>query len=296
MLVSSIGYEGIDIDNIADEKYRPFVESLINEIQNSLDYYLGQYSVTTAEKVFVYGQLAFAADLLITLTRRFGIEFQCFPLARFLTRQSRARGFAEKIPTSLGIAALAMTDRRLIDFLPEKRKERQRYKRFRRLIAPVAVILTLILTGLWLIMDQRNQILTDRLTQVNHQIEQIQLSPSFVLYNQIKHQLAGEQALINKLTHEPTHLYLGLKELSRITPDKIVLQQYELQKVSGKYRLTLQGRVNSTDPPPEIILADFAARLEASPFYDNILVSRHIKKLENGTFRIDFRIDSEVVI
>jgi Tfp pilus assembly PilM family ATPase len=296
MLVSSIGYKDVSIDNIADEKYRPFIESLINEIQNSLDYYVGQYSVTTAEKVYVYGELAFAADLLITLTRRFGIEFQCFPLGRFLSRQSRARAFAEKIPTALGIAALAMTDRHLIDFLPERQKERQHNNRYRRLIAPAAIILTMILSGLWLIMNQRNHILTDRLIQINNQIDKVQLSQSYVLYNKIKHQLAGEQALVNKLTHEPTHLHLGLKELSRITPDKIVLQQYELQNVSGKYILTLQGRVISLDPPPEIILADFAARLEASPFYENILVSRHIKKLENGTFRIEFRINSEVII
>ncbi len=296
MHLSSIGYKGINIDNIADPKYQPFIDALVNEIQNSLDFYVGQFSVDTADQVYIYGDLSYAADLLVTLTERFGVEFKCYPLTKFIKANPTARKFVEMIPPCLGVAALALANFKLIDFLPDKLQEAINIKRLYRLAIPAISVALIVMIGLSFLLNHNKNILAEKIALADEQIAHIQSSPSFIMYNKIKNQMAAEQAILNHLNNKPTHLYLTLKELSRLTPRRVELNQYELKNIGGHNHLTMMGQVVSNNPPPEIILAEFVAQLENSPFYDKIIVKKHIKKTEGSNFKIEFQINADAIL
>jgi hypothetical protein len=145
-------------------------------------------------------------------------------------------------------------------------------------------------------LDRSKTIVENRVVQGKAQIEKIQKSETFNLYNQIKSRMAAEQALLQGLYQEPTILNLNLKELTLITPHEIKLMTLDMQNVDNKYQLLITGRAKSSQPPPEIILAEFIARLENSPFYKNIVLKKHIKQSEGNRFLIDFQLEMDAVI
>ena len=56
-----------------------FAESLAGEIQNSLDYYSGQYTGQFNTRIYIYGDLAYTDELIDLLHDHFGYEFRRFP-------------------------------------------------------------------------------------------------------------------------------------------------------------------------------------------------------------------------
>ena len=58
----------------------------------------------------------------------------------------------------------------------------------------------------------------------------------------------------------------------------------------------MTGHAISSDPPPEIILAEFIARLQDSPFFNNVKLDRHNKMTHDDGFVIDFQIGMDAVI
>jgi hypothetical protein len=60
--------------------------------------------------------------------------------------------------------------------------------------------------------------------------------------------------------------------------------------------LTMAGRVESSDVPPEVILAEFIADLNASPFFSDVTVMRHNKNRTDEGFRVDFSISMRGVV
>ncbi len=55
-----------------------FAESLASEIQNSLDYYSGQFASRFGSQLYIYGDLAYSDDLIELLDNRFELEFRAF--------------------------------------------------------------------------------------------------------------------------------------------------------------------------------------------------------------------------
>jgi hypothetical protein len=53
---------------------------------------------------------------------------------------------------------------------------------------------------------------------------------------------------------------------------------------------------SSTDPPPEVILAEFIVRLESSPFFDNVTLDKHSKSSKGSLFTIDFQISMDAIL
>jgi len=296
MNISSVGTSALSDTPNNDKKFEFFTETLVDEIANTLDYYVGQFAKTATDQVFVYGDLSYSDDLISNLTNRFGIEFRKFPVENIEEEQKVSERFNTDLSVSLTGVALAYNNYDLINFLPPKNIEQNKIYDFKRMSVAGIALLIVVLFGVWFTMGNSNKIIGNEVNLANKQIDNIQNSPTIALYNQIKNRMAAEQAIVNGLHHEPTYLNLNLKELSRITPDEILLMTYNLRKIEGKNELTLSGQVASSETPPEVILAEFIARLESSAFYDEISLNKHIKQFDKGSFTIDFVVSARAIL
>ncbi|HDL04729.1 MAG TPA: hypothetical protein ENH25_11440 [candidate division Zixibacteria bacterium] len=294
--ISSVGSETLSSGTDSILKYEYFTEMLVNEIQHSIDYYIGQFSNTTTDTVFVYGDLSYSDELIDNLTSRFGIKFQRFPTDRWLKMEPEIEAFVNQIPVSLSTVALAVYNPELIDFLPPEQKEKRKAKAFIRSAVPAFLTLITVLSGFWGILKYENYVNDIRLDAARTQTEMFRSSPTYSMYNAIKTQMAADRMVLEKLNQKPTALNLNLKELSLLAPEKIKLDLYDLQVEENKVNIRMTGHAISSDPPPEIILAEFIARLQDSPFFNNVKLDRHNKMTHNDGFVIDFQIGMDAVI
>jgi len=296
MHISSVGSETLSSGPTNSVKYEYFTESLVNEIQNSLDYYVGQFSNTTADTVFVYGDLSYSVDLIENLTTRFGIQFKRFPIEKWLKLQPELEDIVDQIPVTLTTVALAMARPGLIDFLPPEKKKIKKNREFMRKAAPVFMALLAIQAGFWGSFKYENYIQRMRLDAVEQQSAMFRSSPTYSMYNKIKSQLIADRMLLEKLNQKPTILNLNLKELSRLAPQKVKLDMYDLVNSGDTSSIILTGHAASADPPPEIVLAEFIARLQGSPFFKNVELNRYYKTGKRDQFVIDFQIEMDAEI
>lgn len=288
MHVSSVGSENLFGSPDSQTRDEFFAESL--------DYYAGQFSASPADTVFIYGDLSYSDDLIDNLSDRFGIEFTRFPIDRLIKSQPHIEEFAGQIPASLSTVALAMANQDMINFLPPEIKENRAAIRYIKFAVPSFLLFIAVLLGFWASLKYQIDIESGKLAATYEQIEEFRNSPMYIMYNQIKNQIAADRAILKKLNQEPTFLHLNLKELSRITPDKVKLSLYELDNARSQNGLVIHGQAKSFDPPPEIILAEFVARLESSPFFDNVSLKNHTKINSGGEFVIEFQIGMDAII
>jgi hypothetical protein len=294
--ISSLGSGTLPHGKFNDGNFDSFTENLVLEIQNSLDYYVGRFSQASTETVFVYGDLSYSDDLISHLTDRFGLEFRRFPLEKWLKSQPQAKDFADQIPVSLSAMALAVNNYPLINFLPPNLKEEKAVTRYYRWAVPAMILIISALLMTWTALKFEVNADRNNLAAAQNEIESFRRSHSFLAYSRIKQQTAANRILLEKMAKAQTYLNLNLKELSLLTPASINLENYELQNDGDTNSLMLTGWVFSTTAPPEMVLAEYIARLEGSPFYDNIMLKKHVKSSRNSGFVLDFTLEMNAII
>jgi Tfp pilus assembly PilM family ATPase len=292
----SVGSETLSIGPGNAENQESSTENLTSEIQNSLDYYVGQFPGSSTEMIFLYGDLCYSDELIDALSEHTGIQFKRLPLTRGTDGHALPHDNADQIPVSLGAVALAMAEYDLISFLPPKIKEKRTLRRYIRMAVPAIVVLIVTLLTFWASVIYQIGIEKWKLVNANIQIEQIKGSASYGMYTRLKRQMVADQAIVEKLNRKPTFLHLNLKELSRITPGKIKLDLYDLYEEDNRNYLVLTGCAFSQDPPPEVVLAEYIAQLDSSPFFKDVSLRKHSKHDRSGEFVIDFRIEMEAII
>jgi Tfp pilus assembly PilM family ATPase len=273
-----------------------FSESLATEIQNSLDYYSGQYSSQFANEIFVYGDLAYSDELIGRLTDRFGLSFVRFPaeLLGFVHRKNLP--FEDTLPVCLPALAAVICQAKLANLLPETYRARRRNKIAGRLSMAAAVTIAGLLAISWLSDVSTVRTANERLRRVEQEVEQFRASEMFATYNLLKRSIASSESFIAKTKDAPSYFGLNLKELSRLTPASVRLQHLDFQPSSGDHNFVLAGVITTENSPPELVLAEFVENLEASPFYDNIRVDRNVKKRVPEGFQLEFNLSLDGVI
>ncbi|MEW6412939.1 MAG: pilus assembly protein PilM [Candidatus Zixiibacteriota bacterium] len=276
-------------------KYEFFAELISNEIQTSLDYYAGQYSVSLHDKIYVYGDLAYSSELLELLNAKSGIELEPLPVANLTDLSTRDELQSEIFPVCLPVLAASTCQIALANLLPPELRTAQQKGRvgtYGRI--GVGVLLILLATS-WGV--GRNEISSqeNHLIELNRQIAEFQNSEAFHTYNLIKRRIAMDQSYLNQIKESPSYLALNLKELSQLTPGPVKLLYLDYKPDEKDQNLYLHGLVISDDIPPELILAEFVENLSASPFYENVKVVRHVKKKIEGHFEIDFQLNMKGV-
>ena len=277
-------------------RYEYFAELIANEIQTSLDYYAGQYAVGSNTGIFVYGDLAFSNELLDQINKRgAGMTLVPFPVEKLKLQTDDSLACPESFPACLPVLAASVCQSSISDLRPEEDKIAEKAGNIHRYARVALAALLLIMVISWGFYNRRADIAADKATSVAREVEKFKNSVAFHAYNLLKRQIAIDRSYFEKIKESPSYLSLNLKELSNITPPTIRLSNFEYRK-NEENGLLLQGLVSSSDVPPEVILAEFIEGLSASPFYEEVVIARHVKKTAGGKFQIQFDLTMKGII
>lgn len=277
-------------------KYEFFAESIANEIQNSLDYYAGQYTSNYNNNIYVYGDFAYSDEILHLINEKGGTNLRQFPIQKLSFLNHEQLSMPEIFPSCLPVLAASTSNASLANLLPAKEKRKRKEHKINRYLKVAIIILFIGVLNSWMYYNNATTQQTESLNDLNRQIDQFKNSAAFHSYNLIKRSNTRDQIYLENIKEIPSYLNLNLKELSLITPDEIQIIHYNFDNFEKDENLYLQGVVRSEKIPPEVILAEFVEDLKFSPYYDNVTIVKHVKKSVHGNFEIEFQLKMRGIV
>ncbi len=278
-----------------DDQFIRFASTLGDEVQTALDYYAGQYSSSYSDAIYVYGELAYSDELLEHLPLQTGFAFTRFPVELIPVLDNQPEDVINKSLFCLPVLAAATCRAELPSLLPSANKEALEIRKI-DLFGRFAIAVVLVsLMAFWGFLNQSISTRRGVLSSLERQVEIFRNSEAYHQYNQLKAAVATARSYMSQIEEEPSYLNLNLKELSKLTPKQIRIGRYNLNQHEAT-NLTLHGFATSSDIPPEVILAEYVENLNASPFYDNVSIRRHVKRKTHQGFVINFEIEMTGVL
>ena len=265
-----------------------FAESLATEIQNSLDYYGGQFSSPLAHEIFIYGDLSYTDELIALLSSRFGFRFRRFPTERLSFVRGKELAFTDNLAVCLPAVA-AVTNRAVIaNLMPLEFKRQQLLRKADRLGIAAMVLLVGLMMAHWIGQATSLRAAREHLAELERRSSEFRASEMFATYNHLKHKLAANRVFMDKTRENPSYLSLNLKELSHLVPAAARLYNLEYHAGASEREYRLSGLVTTRSTPPELVLAELVENLMASPFFEEVTVERHVKRRKDEEFFLDF--------
>lgn len=273
-----------------DTVFEYFTESLANELQNSLDYYSGQYANRFDNQVFVYGDLSYTDDLIDRLSARFEFNFSRFPVESLRLFDYDKEEMLPSLCVCLPVVAAATNNAVLPSLLPPELKADQQARRIDRWVVCGVTMLAILLLISWLSGYRSVADRQSKLAGLKAEIEQFRTSALYVTYDSLKQQMTLDKEYLTRIKPAPSFLSAALKEISTLTQDEIRLFDFSIAKEQPDKNGRLAGVVRSSSTPPEMILAEFVERLHRSPLFSQVTVDGYQKKPVNGLFELYFQI------
>jgi len=272
-----------------------FAESLAMEIQNSLDFYGGQFSDNRDPEIYIYGDLAYTEELIELISDRHSLKFRRFP-GSDLNLNFGPRLSHDDICVNLPAVAVAVSRGRVANLLPTPAKQKLKLKKINQVGTAALIILGVVLIAQWLVSTSSLTNAGERLAQLEHQAEEFQASEMFATYNHLKRKLTANQAFFAKTQEEPSYLGLNLKELSHQVPKPVHLYNLEFNADAPDRNYLLSGLITTGSTPPELVLAEMVENLVASPFFEDVIVERHVKRRKPEGTVLDFTLSMRAII
>jgi Tfp pilus assembly PilM family ATPase len=273
-----------------------FAESLATEIQNSLDYYGGQFQASRVQDIYIYGDLSYTDDLISMLGERFGFNFRRFPIEHLKFVKNQNLLFHDNVAVCLPAVAAATNNYKIANLLPTALKQKQARRKADRVGIACMIFLAFLFASHWLASVAALRSGEEHLAELERQSTEFQASEMFATYNNLKRRLAANQLFINKAQETPSYFGLNLKELSKLVPQGVRLYDLGFVADAPDRNYLLSGLITTQETPPEIVLAELVENLSASPFYDDVTIERHIKRHKPEGFVIDFNLSMTGVI
>lgn len=272
-----------------DTVYEYFAETLINEIQNSLDYYSGQTTSAFSNQVYLYGDLAYTDELVNRLTPRFEFNVRRFPAEDLPLFQIANEAVSSTMAVCLPAVAAAVNNVKLANLLPPEHKAAIDSRRFDRWMYAGLALLICFLGVVALEGNRRTANHQAKLEAVTAEVDQFRNSALFATYDSLKQEMARNEAYLSRLKPSPSYTSSLLKELSHLTPAEVRLFDLGLAREQTDRNGHLAGVVHSSGTPPEIILAEFVERLRHSPAFSLITVDGSQKRKAGDGFDLVFQ-------
>lgn len=292
-LISSVGTS--PLGEYPDEmRLEAFADSLIQEIQTSQDYYLGQFGQGLTSKVYLGGDTKAVEGLCKLLDRRSNLHFAPFPIEKLpisIPSDSEPRDWLGMLPL-IGAAGSAY---RGVNLLPPKDLRRLSEKRVGRWVRAAAVMFGISLMAGWGVAEYRSDIMAERAHASEQRLTRLKESDVYRTYHALKRQITADQAYLDLARKVPTTFNLALKDISRIVPGSITLTSMQFLPSEPELDLSIAGIVKSSQVPPEVILAEFVADMNASPFFAGVTILRHTKDRVDGGFTLEFSLGMQAV-
>lgn len=271
-------------------RFEDFADLLAREIQNSLDYYTGQYAMHFTNRVYVYGDLAYTDELVQLLRDQFGFEFLVFPNEGMRNVHFDAAVATSSPAVCLQTAAAVACPSRLPNLLPSKQLSVLKRQLQDRLAVAALVALVSVLGVTSFTQYHALGELKMKVDQAKTEVSAFERSDLFTNYRIAKQLIANNRSYLSKMHKAPSHLGLNFKELSRVTPKGALLRQLDFSPSRGGRDLVLMGVIESKEMPPELILAEYVERLNNSAWYSDVTVDRHVKRTTDKTSELEFTV------
>ncbi|MFZ5979766.1 MAG: pilus assembly protein PilM [Candidatus Zixiibacteriota bacterium] len=273
-----------------DAKFENFTELLAGEIQNSLDFYTGQFSSHFTNRIFVYGDMAYAEEIISLLSDHFGFEFSRFPCESLSFYRDEYAEYLYSLPACLQTLAGGTCTKKLANLLPVERQQAQKQKFIDKVSIAGLLLLAATFTYSWWLEKSQLTVAENYRSELEQKINAYKNSSEFITYNILKRQIAMDRSYLDKTQEVTSHLSLNLKELSLLTPKSIRLYFYDYHKGEDEENLSIYGMVKSASIPPEVILAEYVETLNHSPLFKNVTVTKHYKTRDKQEFELDFQL------
>lgn len=271
-------------------RFEDFADLLAREIQNSLDYYTGQYAMHFTNRVYVYGDLAYTDELVRLLRDQFGFEFMVFPNDGMKNVHFDADAATSSPAVCLQTAAAVACPIRLPNLLPSKQLSVLRKQLQNRMAIAAMVLLVSVLGVTSYTQYHALGDLEMKVNQAQTEVSAFERSELFTNYRIAKQLIAANRTYLSKMHKEPSHLGLNFKELSRVTPRGALLRQLDFSPSRNGRDLVLMGVIESKEMPPELILAEYVERLNNSAWYSDVTVDRHVKRTTEKSSELEFTV------
>ncbi len=270
-----------------------FAESLAGEIQNSLDYYAGHVSGQLANRIYIYGDLAYTEELISLMSDHFGFEFRRFPSEELELGVKDAETVQSSLAVCLPAVASATCPVRAADLLPRLNKQQLHTARANRWSLFGLCAVSALLAVLWLAQVSERAAHQQKFNNLTSQVEEFRSSKLFDTYNLLKQQIARERIYLQSAKPPVSRFSLMLKELSNLTPDGVRLNQFNFDSSLPDQNLQILGAASSAIVPPEVLLAEFVENLKASPVFHDIAVVRYDKRTVGTGFELGFELSGK---
>lgn len=269
-------------------RFEDFADLLAREIQNSLDYYTGQYATHFTNRVYVYGDLAYTDELVQLLRDQFGFEFFVFPSEGLRNIRFDRSHVSSSPAVCLQTAAASACAVRLPNLLPSRQLAALRRQLQTRLVLAALFVMCVALGATsWLQFDAiRNQRV--QIAAIEAEVKAFEQSDLFANFQVARQMVASNRTYIDKIHQKSSYLGLNLKELTRLTPSGVRLRQLDYSPSTAGRDLVLTGVVSSTETPPELILAEYVEHLNNSLWYSDVTVDRYVKRAGKTAFELEF--------
>lgn len=278
-----------DHPNLTESEF--YLESILKDVRTAFDFYGGQHSGNLSSRIYIYGDLAFAVELQTSGGQDHSLEFIRFPTELLDLEKSGKQDSHLNMAVCLSALAAAVNNERAVNLLPEELAAAHRSKKRSRYAAAAFASLVIILSVAWGMLHDRFQSQRAELNQLTTQISSFKNSTAFHMYVNMKKLAEVDKAYLASIIKKPSYLNLGLKELSLLTPSSIKLLHFDYNSQSSERNLSLQGIVRTTEIPPEIVLAEYIESLGSSPFFEEVKIIRHIKRVVQDGFELEFSLE-----
>ncbi|HVP07493.1 MAG TPA: pilus assembly protein PilM [Candidatus Acidoferrum sp.] len=270
-----------------------FAESLAGEIQNSLDYYAGHVSGQHANRIYIYGDLAYTEELISLMSDHFGFEFRRFPGEDLDLGAKDIETVQSSLAVCLPAVAAAICPIHAADLLPHANRQHLRVTKANRWSLFGLLAISALLTVLWLVQVSERASGQQKFNNLTGQIEEFRSSKLYDTYNLLKRQVARERIYLQNAKPPVSRFSLMLKELSNLTPDGVHLNQLNFDTGLPDQNLQILGAATSTTVPPEVLLAEFVENLKASPVFRDVTVVRYDKRTVGSGFELGFELSGK---
>ena len=280
-------YNNLDVENI---KY----ENIARDINDSLDYYYGQFSQRNIDKILLAFPPVIQNQAVHKIRDLLGVAVESAYTI------DEAKSTSNEVPANLFLPSgyIGNKKSRSLNLLPQSyRKLQTEKKRFRMSLFAAGIILLLIVGVSFF---QQWQIKTESYTAQNLQsnLDQLMSSPAYAKIQALRAVEQNFLTQVNSIDSKSKRVVEFLKALSNLTPSDIRLMYIDLYQninsETGNYYIDLQGFTRADGGFPEVRLAGFIKALRQIEFIANVKLQNQEMVLQSGGKRLTFNLELEL--
>ena len=269
-------------------------EDIARDINDSLDYYYGQFSQRNINKILIAFPPAIQQSAVRKISELMGVEV----VSAYGSADIDNQGSEVPINLFLPSGYTSAQNSRNLNLLPRSyRKVQTEKKRFRYALYGAGIILLLII-GISFFQQWQIKDLHSTARNLQNNLDQIISSPA---YARIETLTVQEQNLVsqtNSINDENNRAVEFLKVLSNYTPSDIRLTDIDMNQNSSansdNYYVDLAGFVRAEAGFPEVVLADYIKMLKQIKFIQSIKLLDRDMVLRSEGRQLAFNLELEI--